>query len=219
MPAVRFAVDNAYHPCDLRSRLSNRAAGRACLRAFPLSTVAFLVALSLAAMRDGEEIVGTEMPPLAFDAWVNTEGDRPLDSAGRVTLYRWWTDGCPHCEKTLPAVEALRKEYPALQVVAVYHPKPPRPVTGAAVRDAAANMGYAGPIAVDGDWSELRKFYLDKADRRATSASFLVDRKGVIQHVHPGPRFYPSANAAEAAENNDYLRLKEAVEGLLNAKT
>src|SRR5687768_2173983 len=61
---------------------------------------------------DGQDVAGTKMPPLHFDRWINTPGDKPLDTSGKVTLYRWWTDGCPHCEKTLPAVEALRKRYP-----------------------------------------------------------------------------------------------------------
>lgn len=156
------------------------------------------------------------MPPLEFERWVNTEGGKAVDTVGKVTLYRWWTNGCQHCEKTLPAVEALREKYPQLRVVAVYHPKPPREVTVAEVRDAAAAMGYAGAVAVDADWSELRKFYLDTGDRPATSASFLVDDKGVIRFAHPGPRFYPSDDPAEAKESDDYHRLEKSVKALVS---
>ena len=164
---------------------------------------------------DGQDVVDTKMPPLHFDRWVNTPGGKPLDAAGKVTLYRWWTDGCPHCEKTLPAVEALRKRYgEKLHVVAVYHPKPPRAVKDADVKAAAAAIRYDGAIAIDLDWSELRKFYLDTAPRSATSASFLVDGEGVIRFVHPGPRFYPSQDPAEAKENDDYRRLESAVKDL-----
>jgi thiol-disulfide isomerase/thioredoxin len=178
-----------------------------------------VAAFSFGAAQDGQDVVGRTMPALAFDGWINTDGDRPPDAAGKVTLYRWWTDGCAHCEKTLPAVEALREKYPDLRVVAVYHPKPPRPVDNAAVRNAAAKMGYTGPIAIDGDWSELRKFYLDRAERRATSASFLVDRKGTIQWVHPGPRFFPSEDPADARENEDYRRAEGAVKRLLGPES
>jgi thiol-disulfide isomerase/thioredoxin len=178
-----------------------------------------VVAFSSGATQDGQDVVGQTMPPLAFDGWINTDGNRPPDTAGKVTLYRWWTDGCPHCEKSLPAVEALRKKYPGLRVVAVYHPKPPRDVSSAAVRGAAATMGYAGPIAIDRDWSELRKFYLDKAERRATSASFVVDQKGVIRFVHPGPRFFPSEDPADARENEDFRRVEQAVKGLLESES
>ena len=170
--------------------------------------------------RAGDDVVGRTMPPLAFDRWPNTDGNRPPETAGKVTLYRWWTDGCPHCEKTLPAVEALRQKYgpDGLQVVAVYHPKPPRPVRDGDVAAAAEALGYRGPVAIDLDWSELKKFYLDTGDRPATSASFLVDRDGVIRFVHPGPRFYPSADPGEATEDADYRRVEAAVRRLLGGR-
>ena len=159
------------------------------------------------------------MPPLHFDRWLNTDGGKPLDTAGKVTLYRWWTDGCPHCEKTLPAVEALRRRYEdrGLRVVAVYHPKPVRAVNDDDVRAAAERMGYRGAVALDLDWSELKKFYLDGGDRPATSASFLVDTHGVIRLVHPGPRFYPSKVPGEAKENADHGRMEAAIKSLVQA--
>jgi thiol-disulfide isomerase/thioredoxin len=169
------------------------------------------------ARRDAQDVVGQKMPALAFDRWVKTPGGKPVDTAGNVTLYRWWTDGCEHCEKTLPALEALRQRYgpKALVVVAVYHPKPPRPVKDEDVVAAAKAMGYTGPVALDLDWSELKKFYLDKGRRDFTSASFLVDQHGVIRHAHPGPRFYRSDDPADAKENADFERLEAAVERLL----
>jgi thiol-disulfide isomerase/thioredoxin len=164
-----------------------------------------------------QDIVGNPMPALHFDRWLNTDGDKPLDTAGNVTLYRWWTDGCAHCEKTLPALEQLRQKHGprGLQVVAVYHPKPPGPARDDDVRRWAHDMGYDGPVALDLDWSELKKFYLDTVPRPATSASFLVDQAGVIRFVHPGPRFYPSDDAADAKEDADYRRLDAAVTTLL----
>ena len=165
----------------------------------------------------GADVVGCAMPPLHFDRWINTDGGKPLDTAARVTLYRWWTDGCPHCEKTLPAIEALRQKYGprGLAVVAVYHPKPVRAVNDADVRAAAERIGYRGAVALDVDWSELKKFYLDRGNRPATSASFLVDRQGVIRFVHPGPRFYPTDDPDETQENADYARVEEAIMSLV----
>ena len=158
------------------------------------------------------------MPPLHFDRWLNTPDNKPVDTAKRVVLYRWWTDGCPHCERTLPALERLRQKYGprGLVVVAVYHPKPPRAVKDGPILAAAKALDYAGAIAVDGDWSELKKFYLSTGDRPATSASFLVDRSGVIRLVHPGPRFYPSDDTADAREDADYRRIERAVASMLD---
>src|SRR3954469_1772358 len=83
------------------------------------------------ASRGGADLVGTKMPPAsAFGRWLNTDGDRP-PPAGQVTLYRWWTDTCPFCAASLPAIETLRLRYgpQGFRVVAVYHPKPPRHVS------------------------------------------------------------------------------------------
>jgi thiol-disulfide isomerase/thioredoxin len=167
--------------------------------------------------RGGQDVVGRPMPELEFERWVNGDGTGPVETKDRVTLYRWWTNECPHCGKSLPAVEKLREKYGkrGLRVVAVYHPKPPREVRDAEVRAWAAAMGYEGPVAVDLDWSELKKFYLSKGRRAATSASFLVDREGVIRFAHPGPRFYPSDEPSEAEHDQDYRLLERAIETLL----
>jgi thiol-disulfide isomerase/thioredoxin len=167
--------------------------------------------------RGGQDVVGQRTPTLEFDRWINGDGDEPVETRGRVTLYRWWTDGCEHCEKTLPAVEALRGKYGprGLAVVAAYHPKPPRPVADKDVRAAARALGYDGAVAIDLDWSELKRFYLSKARREATSASFVVDRDGVIRFAHPGPRYFPSGDAADAEHDRDYRLLERAVESLL----
>jgi thiol-disulfide isomerase/thioredoxin len=185
---------------------------RSCLRSS--TTAAMLAAKNVA---DAQDVVGRDMPALHFDRWLNTPDGKPLNTAGKVVLYRWWTDGCPHCEKTLPAVERLRKEYAprGLQVVAVYHPKPPREVSDKSVMEAAKEYGYDGAVALDLDWSELNRFYLSTGERKATSASFLVDRAGVIRFAHPGPRFFPSEDPAEAKEDADYRAIVDAIESLV----
>ena len=166
--------------------------------------------------RGGADLVGKEFPDLTFDRWVNTEKGRP--PAGRaVTLYRWWTNTCPYCAESLPAFEKLRRAYEekGLRVVAVYHPKPPREVSDEQMRKSAALTGYRGIIALDQDWSELKRLWLSTGERRATSASFLVDARGVIRFVHPGPSLYPSDDPDAKQEDDDYRTLERAVRALL----
>lgn len=172
---------------------------------------------SLPASRGGQDLVRRPMPPLDFDRRLRADAS---PAHPRVTLYRWWTDGCPFCEKTLPAVESLRKKYGerGLRVVAVYHPKPKRKVEDAFVTDAATRLGYAGEVAVDEDWSELERAYLSTGQRRATSVSFLVDADGVIRFLHPGTQFFPSADAGEAQENDDFKRLDAVIAKRVAAK-
>jgi thiol-disulfide isomerase/thioredoxin len=174
---------------------------------------------TLPASRGGQDLVGKAMPVMQFDRWLNTAGDRPPELKGAVTLYRWWTDTCPFCAKTLPAIEQLRREFGprGLKVVAVYHPKPPGDVADAKVLAAARRIGWDGAIAVDSHWDALRAVWLSTGQRRATSVSFLVDSHGVIRFVHPGVQYFPSPDPEAARENADYLLLRRAIDKLLPA--
>lgn len=174
---------------------------------------------TLPASRGGQDLLGTRFPDVHFDRWLNTPGNRVPDLGGCVTLYRWWTDTCPFCAKTLPAIEQLERDFGArgLKVVAVYHPKPPGDVADEPVLAAAKRLGWTGPIVIDSRWDVLRKIWLSTGERRATSVSFLVDAHGVIRFVHPGVQYFPSAEPADSRENSDYLLLRAAIDRLLPA--
>src|SRR5688500_7708881 len=60
--------------------------------------------------RGGRDLAGTPRPDLAFDRWVTADGG-PVPNEGSITLYRWWTDTCPYCASSLPALEQLRQKY------------------------------------------------------------------------------------------------------------
>jgi thiol-disulfide isomerase/thioredoxin len=165
--------------------------------------------------RGGQELIGKKFPALTFDRWLNTESNKPLDTAGSVTLYRWWTNECPFCKATLPGLEDFRQKYgeKGLKVVAVYHPKPPRPVADSLILNAANDIGYRGPIAVDVDWSAQKTLYLNNPG--ATSISVLVDKEGVIRFVHPGPDYFPSDQKDKSRQDSDYHLMQQAIEALL----
>ncbi|MCI0363503.1 MAG: redoxin family protein [Phycisphaerales bacterium] len=192
--------------------------------------------------RGGQDRVGTKFPKIEFTRWISPtpvpgSDDNPNSAAPgtieapanpdaktqrqpKATLYRWWTDGCPHCQASLPAVEALRRKYAdrGLRVVGVYHPKPPRAVEDADIRSVATAHGYHGEIAVDEEWSVLREAYLRWADRSATSISMLVDAQGVIRFVHPGPEFFESGDPTSSRQSEDYRMIERAIQQLLDAK-
>ena len=81
----------------------------------------------------------------------------------------------------------------------------------------AQRFGYYGELAVDADWSELRKAYLSSGRRRTTSVTFLVDKDGVIRFLHPGPVLFPSEDPQYKVENDDYQLLKQAIEALIRS--
>ena len=175
------------------------------------------IASSLPPPRAGADLLGRSLARLDLLRWIGEEVPLSGAEAAPATLLRWWTDTCPHCEGTLPAVERLRSEYGAagLATVAVYHPKPPRPVDDDEVAAAALALGYAGPVAVDVDWSALERAWPRELGRTATSVSLLVDRDGVVRFVHPGPRFFPSEDPELELSQRDWEDVRAAVEALL----
>jgi hypothetical protein len=57
-------------------------------------------------------------------------------------------------------------------------------------------------VAVDDDWSALRAMWLDRVpDAAFTSSSLLIDKEGVVRHVHPGGVF---ARDGDAQSRRDY---------------
>jgi thiol-disulfide isomerase/thioredoxin len=203
---VRF---NDYHIPAARARqlidgLRGRGDELAAIRALPPA-------------RGGQDLVGKRFPELKFNRWIPPQDPVEKNPEPVATLYRWWTDTCPYCRASLPAVELLRRDYGAkgLRVVGVYHPKPPRDVDDEAVQAAARRLGFDGPIAVDDDWSALDRAYRTAGRRRATSVSLLVDGDGVIRFVHPGPVFFPSDDPEYARQDADYRLLRQAIEALV----
>ena len=166
---------------------------------------------------DGSDLLGTRMPALTFERWIGTSDGKAPEAADGPVLYRWWTSGCSFCQSSLPGIDSLREKYEAkgLRVVAVFHPKPVREVSDDAIREAATKIGFHGTIAVDADWSELKRLWLDAGKRPATSVTVLADADGVIRFVHPGPTLFPSDNPEHAAENKSFEELEQAIQKLL----
>ena len=87
----------------------------------------------------GKDVVGKTLP-IQNLVWLNTDQEKPPALDGKVTLVRWWTESCPYCETSLPAIQALQKKYgeERFQTLAVYHAKPPRAVRRGNVLDCTS---------------------------------------------------------------------------------
>lgn len=148
--------------------------------------------LLLAAPKDGPDFDGL--------TWVDA---RP-DLRGKVALVRWWTNGCPLCTASTPALADLSKK---ISVVSVYHPKPPRDVDADQVRGWAKEIKMPGLLAVDRDWKVLDR-WMPPAKRSFTSLSFLLDKKGRVRHVHTGGEI-TAEDAAKLSQQIDALLAEE----------
>jgi hypothetical protein len=108
--------------------------------------------------------------------------DAKPEVKGKVTLVRWWTNGCPMCAASAGPLGDLAKKAP---LIAIYTPKPPRDVAADQVRAYAKAIGMPGALAVDRDWAVLDR-WMPPEKRSFTSLTFILDKKGKIRFVHPG---------------------------------
>lgn len=170
----------------------------------------------------GSDRIGLAAPSFEFDGWLNSEPLSLEDLGGRVVLVRWWTETCPFCASSAPALRAIDAQYSpqGLTVIGVYHPKADRdgPLDVARVERAVAARELDFPIAIDWDWRNgtLKDWWLTGPDRPATSVTFLLDKSGVIQYIHPGMEYHdPSGSEGHAMCAADMIGIRSEIERLL----
>lgn len=140
---------------------------------------------------DGEELVGTPARSWHAEHWLNSEPLQLEQLRGRVILVRWWTaPECPFCAATAPALNDFHARYAkrGLSVIGFYHHKSSSALNPDDVERYAKLFKFQFPIAIDPEWTTLRSWWLDQK-RKFTSVSFLIDRRGIIRHVHPGGQY------------------------------
>jgi len=173
---------------------------------------AFLCAIFLP-VQAGEQLIGTKPAEWQVEHWLNSEPLKLAELKGRVVLVRWWTaPDCPYCRATAPALNEFYREFHGrgLEVVGFYHHKSDEPLRLESVKKYAKKFGFKFPVAIDPDWRTLKEWWLNRGDRDWTSISFLIDRHGVIRHVHPGGQYVKGDKA--------YAELKAMIEELLAEK-
>jgi peroxiredoxin len=140
-------------------------------------------------------LVGTTPPEWRAERWLNTAPLALADLRGSVVLVRWWTSGCPWCAATAPALRAFHQTYAerGLKVVGMYHHKEETPFEPKVYEDTAKEYGFTFPVAFDPEWHTLDAWRHDKdgkaVDTGWTSITFVLDKKGVVRHVHPGGEY------------------------------
>jgi len=159
-------------------------------------------------------------PPPAFPAlaWVDGKSRSLASFAGHVVVIRSFTHTCPYCASTMPALERIARDYRkrGVEVVGVYHPKPPRAVAADEVRDIVRAFGVTFPVAIDPDWSLVNRWWLD-GGRDWTSVTWVLDQKGVVRFVHPGGEYHRGGGAAHEACRTDEAALRRTLDQLLGA--
>lgn len=170
---------------------------------------------SMPVPRGGAELIGQSLSDLRFDGWIGDSVSLKREHGG-ATLIRWWTDGCPFCEQSLPALDELRRAYEprGLAVIAAYHSKSEVPLSDREIADAAHARHFDGTVAIDRQWRALNRAWPAEL-RSATSVTLLLDSAGVVRFAHPGPEFHRSSDPAHAECDADYSDLARAIEVVL----
>lgn len=166
----------------------------------------------------GADWIGRYAPEWSFDRWTRGSPRSLASLRGKVVLLRWWTDECPYCAATLPALEKVggRDAENGLVVIGVFHPKPPRAVSDRHVLEVANRLGFSGPIAVDERWSTLERYWLHGHPERSwTSISFLIDREGIVRWVQGGGEYHPGNDPRHAQCASRYRELETAIAAAL----
>ncbi len=157
--------------------------------------------------------VGSPAPEWNLENWFNSGPLKLPELRGKVVLVRWWTSPeCPFCRATAPALNEFNEIYTekGLQVVGIYTHKKATPLDLDEVKKYAALYGFKFPVAVDPSSRTLKQWWLVGDRKKWTSVSFLIDRKGVVQFIHPGGQYVKG--------DADYAALKAKIESLLEQK-
>ena len=106
-----------------------------------------------------------------------------------------------------------------LVVIGLYHPKPnPKKCNAEDVREFVIDKGFRFPIAIDDQWVNLKKYWLDAKSREFTSVSFLIDRKGIIRYIHPGGEYHKEFSEGHQKCVDDYLALQRKIMECIRSK-
>jgi peroxiredoxin len=146
-------------------------------------------------------VIDQPVTPWTVSQWFNSPPLTLEQLRGKVVLVRWFTDpSCPFCSATAPTLRALHERYAdkGLAVIGMFHHKEPTPLDPKQVEGWVKHFGYKFPVAIDKDWTTLRRWWLDGHERSYTSVSFLIDKAGVVRRVHLGGTIAPEGEDINA---------------------
>ena len=157
---------------------------------FLLATCLFLSANALALGP------GAAVPELRAARLGEPGGDLALTALrGQVVYVDFWASWCAPCVRSMPALDALFRKHATGGFVVVGVNKDVDP---ALARRFAGRVAVGFPLVADGGDQWAKAFGVE-----AMPSGYLVDRKGVVRHVHRG--FTEETPAA----------LEKEIEGLL----
>ena len=117
---------------------------------------------------------GERVPDINF---VSTHGGStfslPADTAGKLTVILFWSEGCPYCKKEMPFIQPVYEKYKdsGFEFVAVH--------AGPGMEAAAAmkkSMGLTFPMVVDEKFRSRKAYGV-----RAVPSMYVLDAEGKLK--------------------------------------
>ncbi|MBK8954062.1 MAG: redoxin domain-containing protein [Saprospiraceae bacterium] len=171
----------------------------------------YFVTFSIFACKQSVPKVGEAPPEFSKMTWLQSQDLQWKDLKNNVVLLRWWTDGCIFCVQSADALNGWHRQYrdSGLVVIGLYHPKPePRQCDPEEIREYVAEKHFQFPVAIDQDWTHLKKYWLNNGPREFTSVSFLIGRNGKIRYIHPGGEYHKELDSGHEKCVSDYYEFE-----------
>jgi peroxiredoxin len=180
-----------------------------------VSTTAALASGSAQSSESGAQgslAVGQVAPAWTPRGWVNAASLELKQLRGKVVFFRFISDETTGAE----AISELYRIYHprGLAVVGMYAPSPmPGETSMEHVRQLAGAHGFEFPIGVDSHWETLNRYWLDEGGSNMTSATFIIDGKGIVRYIQPDGVY--EKNSPNRTARREYEKLEKAIETLL----
>lgn len=125
--------------------------------------------------------VGQQLSPCALTKLKNSQQSLDLDNySGKVMYLDFWASWCPPCAKSFPFLNEMHQQYhnEGLQIIGINLDENPD--------DAIKFLSeYPASFTLA---SDLSKQCAEELGVPAMPSSYLIDKKGVIRHIHLGFR-------------------------------
>jgi cytochrome c biogenesis protein CcdA/thiol-disulfide isomerase/thioredoxin len=142
-------------------------------------------------------VQSTPSPPfVGLTNWINSPTLTLFQLKGKVVLVDFWTYSCVNCNRAIPHVEELYKNYAkdGLVVVGVSTPEFAFEHNPSNVANAVRADGITYPVALDNNYETWNSF-----DNDSWPADYLIDKGGNIRYVHLGEGDYQTTERAVQA--------------------
>jgi thiol-disulfide isomerase/thioredoxin len=187
--------------------------GRVDAKAFQFEVPAGAELVSFLVPPDPAQLLAKQIPSFKF---VGLDGQpvTPESLAGKIAVLEFWETTCAPCRLSLPSLEKVRQQYKDQPKLAFYAVSIDGPdVENQVLQQAFKDLRIQVPILRDLEQNMGKLFRTE-----STPTRFIIDAKGVVQHVEVG--FNPAvANPAAAlsAELEQLLAGKDIYQGPLEA--